>query len=186
MARSALGSATRLMTALVLSISCGAGALAEGTSLEAKVKAAYLSKFGNYVEWPDKAFPSPASPFILCVAGEDRFGEALDQAADGQRVGQRPVVVRRLRTVAKDSGCQILYVDGADAQTATQALDAVRGAAVLTVTDVMSATTAGAIIRFVIKDNRVRFDIDDQAAAQGGLTISSKLLSLAFSVKSRK
>jgi hypothetical protein len=57
---------------------------------------------------------------------------------------------------------------------------------VLTVTDVTAATTAGVIIRFVIKDSRVRLDIDDQAAAQGGLTISSKLLSLALSVRSRK
>jgi hypothetical protein len=174
------------MMTLVLSMSCGAAASAEDASLEAKVEATYLSKFGNYVEWPDSAFPSPASPFILCVAGEDRFGEALDQAADGQRVGQRSLVVRRLKTVAKESGCQILYVDGADVRTVTQALDAVRGAAVLTVTDVTAATTAGVIIRFVIKDSRVRLDIDDQAAAQGGLTISSKLLSLALSVRSRK
>jgi hypothetical protein len=37
----------------------------------------------------------------------------------------------------------------------------------------------------VIHDNRVRFEIDDAAAARNGLTISSKLLGLALSVKPR-
>jgi hypothetical protein len=41
------------------------------------------------------------------------------------------------------------------------------------------------IINFVIRDDRVRFEIDDAEAARRGLTISSKLLSLAVSVKPR-
>jgi hypothetical protein len=41
------------------------------------------------------------------------------------------------------------------------------------------------MISFVIEANHVRFDIDDASAAQGGVVISSKLLSLAHAVKSR-
>jgi hypothetical protein len=53
---------------------------------------------------------------------------------------------------------------------------------VLTVSDVRGL----GIINFVVKDNRVRFDVDDEAAAQSGLTISSKLLGFALNVKPRK
>jgi hypothetical protein len=38
----------------------------------------------------------------------------------------------------------------------------------------------------VVKDNRVRFDIDDEAAEQNALTVSSKLLSLALNVKRKQ
>jgi len=37
----------------------------------------------------------------------------------------------------------------------------------------------------VVAANHVRFDIDEAAAAQGGVAISSKLLSLARAVKPR-
>ena len=56
-----------------------------------------------------------------------------------------------------------------------------KGKPVVTVTD--SGLKAHGVISFVIEDNHVRFDIDDAAAAAGGLMISSKLLGLAHAVK---
>jgi hypothetical protein len=38
----------------------------------------------------------------------------------------------------------------------------------------------------VLKDNRVRFNIDEQAAAQNGITISAHLLGLALTVKAKQ
>jgi len=171
---------------LAVALAAGAASAAEDKSLEYSVKAAYLAKFGNFVHWPDSVFTSPASAINLCVAGEDPFGETLDKAVSGQHVGERPIAVRRLKTVERNSGCQILYIAGSSAQSVVQALDAVRGASVLTVTDAASDDNAAGIVRLVVKDNHVRFDIDDQAASQCGLTISSELLKLALTVKPRK
>jgi hypothetical protein len=39
------------------------------------------------------------------------------------------------------------------------------------------------MINFIVADNRVRFEIDEAAARRNGLQISSKLLSLAASVR---
>jgi hypothetical protein len=39
---------------------------------------------------------------------------------------------------------------------------------------------AGGMINLVIVDNKIRFQINDNAAKKAGLTISSKLLSLAI------
>jgi hypothetical protein len=60
--------------------------------------------------------------------------------------------------------------------------DVLRGSGTLVITD---ARAEGGMIHFVVKDNRVRFTVDDEAAAQGGLTISSKLLNVALAVKAR-
>ena len=46
-------------------------------------------------------------------------------------------------------------------------------------------THDGAIIRFVVEANRVRFDIDVAAASENGLSISSRLLGLARNVRQR-
>lgn len=166
---------------LVLLLPCPALA-AEGDALEYAIKATYLYKFAAYVEWPASAFAAPDSPLALCVAGDDPFGATLDSAVRDQRIAGRAVVVRRLKSVGRDTDCQVLFAGGADPQRA-QFLAAVRGSAVLTVTDRRESGGTAGIIDFVMRDNRVRFDIDEAAATRSGLAISSKLLKLALNLK---
>jgi hypothetical protein len=109
----------------------------------------------------------------------------FDQAAKGQTVAGKPLAVKHLPVAAPDAGCQVMYLSGTDAQTIAQGLAAMKGAPVLTVTDEATHPNDHGIISFVIDANHVRFDIDDAAAAQSGLVISSKLLGLAHSVKPR-
>lgn len=157
-----------------------------GGSLEWAVKATYLYKFIPFIDWPASAFASPASPIGVCVAGDDPFGGVLDQAVSGQRIGEHPLAVKHLQRVDRQSGCHVLYVwRGTDAQSLADMLDAVHGTPVLTVTDSVRDAQAKGIVNFVVEDNRVRFEIDNQAAAENGLAISSKLLSLAVYVKPR-
>jgi len=165
---------------LALGMTLAAAVSLAAEPLEYAVKAAYLYKFGLFVQWPSAAFAAPTSPVTLCVLGDDPFGATLDSTVSGQQIAGRPIKVQRLKSVAR-GGCHILYAAG----DAGQALEALKGSSVLTVTDGQKQTTPG-IISFVIKDNRVRFNIDDEAAAQNRLAISSKLLNLALSVKPRK
>lgn len=168
--------------ALVLAL-LATRALAAPEPLETAIKATYLYKFAPFVAWPETAFEAPSSAINLCLAQGDPFGAALDQAAAGQRVGERPLVVRRLPSIDRPAGCHILFVGPAGAQPVREVLAAVRGTPVLTITDSMHDPADKGIINFVIDSNRVRFEIDAGAAAQQGLAISSKLLSLAVAVR---
>jgi hypothetical protein len=161
-------------------------AVAETESVEYSVKAAYLAKFGIYVEWPGTAFSTPGSAFSLCVVGDDPFGATLDTAVAGQRIDGRPIQVRRLKTAGRDSACHILYIGNVETARAAQIAESVRGSAVLTVSDARSTGNGVGVINFVLRDNRVRFNIDEDAATQNGLNISSKLLGLALAVKSKQ
>lgn len=153
---------------------------------EPAIKAAFLYKFGFFVEWPQTAFAASDSPINLCVVGNDPFGSLLDETVKGQKIGDRTVVVRRMNTVSRDTGCHIVYiVDSTDTHSA-QTLAVLRGSDVLTVTDAGMDDGAVGIINFVIKDHRVRFDIDEAAAASSGLVISSRLLGLALKVKEKQ
>lgn len=152
--------------------------------VEFAVKAAYLSKFALFVEWPGTAFETPTSPLNLCVAGIDPFGATLDSLVDGERIGTRPVAVRRIPIAMRNSGCHILYIGGSEEQSVAEGLAAVAGDGVLTVTDATMAATAG-ILNFVIANGRVRFNVDEQAASMNRITISSHLLGLALAVRPR-
>jgi hypothetical protein len=176
-----------LFGAIVAAAGPGATAAAEdGTISQYALQAAYLFKFGAFVEWPASSFAAPNSPLVLCVQGNDPLGDGLEKSLEDKLIGGRPLVVHRIKTASQEAGCHILYIAAGEAKQAREILGTLRGSPVLTVTDTAAAGDQGEIIHFVISDNRVRFNIDDQAAAAGGLAISSRLLSLAVSVKARK
>src|SRR6185437_13471486 len=104
-----------------------------------------------------------------------------DRATSGQSVGGHPIVVRRLARLDAGSGCQIAFVAGGAAQSQAQALQAVEGTPVLTVTDERHG--ARGIVHLVLDGGKVRFDIDAGQADRNGVAISSKLLALAVAVK---
>jgi len=179
--RSQIHLAAWLLAACTVTLLQPAAVAAGSDSLEYGVKAAYLYKLANFVEWPPSAFPSSTSAVNLCVAGADPFGASLDVTA-GQHIGARPIIVRHLASVTRESDCQILFVGGSDPQIIGRILDAVRGRGVLTVTDAPTTGETPSIIRFVIHDDHVRMVIDGRAASLNGITVSAKLLSVALSV----
>jgi hypothetical protein len=166
-----------LPACLIAAAASATGAVEPGT-LESSVKAIYLYKFGEFVQWPASAFAAADSPVNLCIAGQDPFGSVLDDAVAGRRIGGHPIVLHRLAAVAATSDCQILFIGAADARQAEQWMAAARTAHALTVTDSAAAKASG-IVNFVMRDNHVRFEIDNDSAVASGLVISSKLLSLA-------
>jgi hypothetical protein len=170
------------MVLIALAATCGASAAWAQDPLETEVKATFLYKFAPFVEWPANAFGGPGAPFTICVVGPDPFGPVLDRAVAGQAVGGHPISVRRMGAVDKTAPCQIVYASGSPGEAA-KTLRAMHGQPVLTVTD---GGGAPGVIDFALDQGRVRFRIDDAEAAEDNLAISSKLLSLALSVKPRK
>jgi hypothetical protein len=148
---------------------------------DAAVKAAFLPRFARYVTWPAGAQPGGGQPIVICVIGEDPFGNALNRAIAGQQVDGHGFVVKRLASAAGASGCSIGYIAG----TRTgQTLAALGRQPVLTVTDSRNSAQRG-IIHFAIVNGRVRFFIDTAQAQARGLTISSRLLALAIGVSAK-
>ncbi len=159
-------------------------AAGENAPLEDAVKATFLDKFGEFVQWPADTV-APGAPFVLCAVGNDGVTAVIDRAAAGQRVGTRPVMVRHLQMVSPADRCDEAYLAGSPQQPVDAAAAALHGSPVLTVAGRAGNPRTPAIIKFVIADNRVRFDIDDAEAAQNQLLISSKLLGLARNVRKR-
>jgi len=165
-----------ILTAAALSLAGANALLAQDASLEHAVKATYLYKFAPFVTWPPSAFTKPGA-FTLCTSGSDEVTKLVPQVAAGQQINGRAVDVRHLADGENPQDCQILYIAGT---APTPLLIAARGKPILTVTD--GASPDRGIVQFTVVDHHVRFDIDAGLAADDGLSISSKLLSLANAV----
>jgi hypothetical protein len=172
-----------LGAAVMFALGLGAGsASAQDRSLEYAVKATYLYKFVPFVAWPSGAFAAPTSPFEICILGESSFAGLVAVGVTGQSAEGHSLAVRRVTTTTEESGCQVLFVSGDDRAVLSAALVAVRGKPVLTVTDAAPDGEHG-VVNFVLRGDRVRFEIDLGQAARNGIAISSKLLSLAVEVQ---
>lgn len=167
--------------AVVLSVA-PARVPAQGANLEYAVKANFLYKFAPFVVWPPQAFAGDTVPFVICVAGADPFGGALDAATQGQRIGSHPIAIRRLPRLDGTGGCHVVFAGGSRVQSAAAMVQAVAHRPVLTVADDRQGAS-GSIIRFVVRGGRVRFIINRAAAGMAGITVSSKLLDLAIGVE---
>jgi len=164
----------RIRIAAALACLAASGARADESPVVAAIEAAYLTKFPAFVDWP------PGAPAALCVLASDSVGRLIDQAESKLPADADPAVVRRLRTDSPAADCRILFIGDPNQGLA----DRSPATAILVVTDQASEGRKG-VINFVIRDDRVRFEIDDAEAARRGLVISSKLLSLAVAVKPR-
>jgi len=168
-----------LIAVLVVPPVLDAEAADTATPLEHQVKAAFLFNFARFVEWPPDSPGESGDGFVLCVADDDYFAAALDQAVSGKSVDGLMLRVRRLQPLDDVRACRILYIGTGDPVRLETLLKSVRTVPVLTVAAAPGFTRRGGIINFILEDNRLRFEINPDAAQRAGLQISSKLLQLA-------
>jgi len=150
---------------------------------EYQVKAAFLYNFAKFVEWPPGTFASPSDPIGICIAGGNPFGSMLETMVQGKKMGERVFAVRRMADTQEAKGCQILFIGSTEWKRVRSLIEALKGAAVLTVGETDEFTAAGGMIAFQLAGPRVRIQIDLETAEHSRLKISSKLLSLAQIVK---
>ncbi|HEV8645745.1 MAG TPA: YfiR family protein [Burkholderiales bacterium] len=181
-------SAVARFALLALCALCAGESLAADESpqdIEQRVKAAFLFKFGGYVEWPERVFPRSDSPLVLGVAGADVLAAELSRIASGRTMNGRPVVVRRVRGGEQVTDVHVLFIGRSEASRLGELLSMTQGQPVLTVSETEKGLAQGSVINFVIADNRVRFEVSLETANRNGLRIGAPLLAVAQRVQEK-
>jgi len=144
---------------------------------EYQVKAAFIFNFAKFVDWPSDAF-GDGGALVVGVVGDDPFGGALDQL-NGNTANGRRLRIKRLRWDDNLRTCQILFISNSEGRHLGKIMESIRGTSVLTIGEMPQFNQSGGMIRFVIQNDKVRFEINAAAAGQARLRISSKLLALS-------
>jgi hypothetical protein len=166
---------------LSLLLTCGGASAQQAQPSEYQIKAAFISNFAKFVEWPAVAFTDEKSPLCIGVLGENPFGADLERLIRDKAVNDRPLAVRECRTAEEGKKCHILFISSSEKKRLPEIFKTLQGANVFTVGETERFTEAGGIVNFVSEGNKIRFQINDNNAKNAGLKISSKLLSLASS-----
>lgn len=169
----------RLVLALCLCLQGSLVAPALGQSdaptREYEIKAAFLYHFARFVEWSGE---DAEEEMALCVLGSDPFGRALDNL-EGKAVRDRALTVRRLDGMQAAQSCHILFISASEQGRLPQLLNALQAGEVLTVGETKTFTKDGGMIRLFEAGNKIRFEVNLEAARRAQLTISSRMLKLA-------
>jgi hypothetical protein len=145
---------------------------------ENQIKAGFLLNFAKFVEWPADAFADPTSPLVLGIVGGDLIGDLLLQAASGKTVNGRAVVLKRFKDDQNLTGCNILFVGASEEKRISQILEKLKGSSVLTVGESDGFAQVGGVINFFIDHNKVRLEINLDAATRARLRISAKVIAV--------
>jgi hypothetical protein len=156
---------------------------AEGDSLLADLKVAFIYNFTRFIQWPE----APADqPFVIGVVGdpvmESRL-RVLEQEA--RQVNGRPIAIHAYAYPGAPDCCEILFVGGAADAELEAIVRRTAGQPVLLVGDTPGYAGRGVAIELFRKPDvfrkteRLRLRIDPAALRERGLVISAQLYDVA-------
>jgi hypothetical protein len=146
---------------------------------EFRLKAAFVYRLTEFVEWPTAARTSQ----VICVLPPNPFGHVLTDLVSGETLHGVPLEVRDLTRQTPLPDCRVLFLP-ARAGHWDDVLDRVVKLPILTIGDAPDFLDRGGIVQLRVVNNRVRFDVNFDAARAVGLRVSAQLVRLAMHVRS--
>ena len=181
--------------------------------IEYEVKAAFIYNFMKFVEWPpeknnsEDSDSNPENRMVIGILGVNPFGSAfgpiLDKEVHGRKIHllEIPSYQRFYETSGYENSaqaayqakyqnsvrsCDVLFICDSERNHVSELLDLAAGNHILTVSDLPGFARRGGIIGFVKDNNKIRFEINLDAAQKENIKIRSQLLTLAKEVYSSK
>ena len=157
----------------------GASSFAQ-VSKEYHLKAVFLWRLAQFTQWPANAFEDADSPIVICVLGDNPFGDAIEEAVRGETAHGRKLLVQHYRGVSEIKTCHVLYIGASVARQVKEISAALAGKSVLTVRDSDGpGRSVDTIVGFITEQNKINLRIDVKAATAARLVLDPRLLRAA-------
>jgi hypothetical protein len=149
-------------------------------SKEYQLKAVFLWRLAQFTQWPADSFENADSPIIVCVLGENPFGDALDAAVRDETAHGRRLLARYYRGLDQVKMCHIVYIAGSVARQTKEIIAGVSGRSILTVSDIEGFTRSfNGMVRFLTEQNKLKLRVNLKAVTAAGLVLDPRLLRAA-------
>ena len=138
------------------------------------IRSAMIYNFCKFVQWPE----SDLDTLVLGVmAAPDA---TLDfSSIQGKSVHHSYIKVRRVSSSEDLAGCQLVFSPQGMEGQLQGAFAAAQAESILTISEIDGFCSQGGIIQLVERRGKLRFFINNKAASESRLTLSSQLLKMA-------
>ena len=138
-----------------------------------------IYNFLKYIQWPASA---NSGQFVIGVIGDDDVYNTLNAwYGDKERMG-RLLRVKKLSNAAEAKDCQLVYIGNAASNQFEEIQGVISKNPVLLVTDKNGLGQKGSGINFRIVNNRLKFELNQDALNASNLKVSSQLASMAIMI----
>jgi hypothetical protein len=155
-------------------------------SIDLNQKASFLFNIARFVEWPADAFKTPNEPILCCFLGDAPLERKLELIKHPQFIEKRRFQFQHVVHAAQLRGCRILYISSAEQKHWKVLENEIKGQSILTVGETENFLSEGGIIRVDLNNGKIRIQINQEAANDEKLYISSRLLHLARIIDSKQ
>lgn len=146
----------------------------------AKAKAMLTLSFIRYIGWSDEA---KKGDFVVGVVKDKDVAKYFVEQSTGKKFGYQDVVVKEFKSVDEIEDCQVLYVASSSNfnKNADKIVEKV-GKDTLIVTETEGATNKGSMVNFVIRDDKLKFELCKKNASYAGIQFSAKLETMSAAI----
>ena len=169
----------KVITLLLLVLSIGA-VKAQSTELS-KYKSLFTLNFIRYFDWQD----NNEGDFVIGVLKNSGIAKQLSVQVTGKKVGYKNIVVKEFKRIDDITDCNIIYVGESVNYSKYSAVisEKLSRANPLIITEGNGTIPKGAMINFVIVNDKLKFEISSENAVRGGLKFSNSLLLLNNAIR---
>lgn len=146
----------------------------------AKYQATYIFNFLNYTQWP-KSYRS-GNIVIGVVGANGPIVKELKAVTNGKKIGFRSISIKSFNNLSELTKCHVLFIPGRRSAQLPAAVKKLVGKSTLLVSSSSNGIVMGADINFVVKNNRLAFEMKPANAAKKSIVFSSSLKRLASKV----
>ncbi len=170
------------LTVIAIPVSAADVAIEEDT-----LKAVYSFNFGKFTLWPKSKLSDNNTSLGFCIFGKNPFDLSAIDAIEGKQVKGKTLQVEFFESglLSDDAlpSCHIIFVSQSEKLRLQNILDTLRYQPILTVSDIEGFSRNGGMITLIKTGDQIQFEINPDAVNRAGLSISSKLVELAKTIK---
>ncbi len=167
-----------LLSAISVFASTSSEAINADKPSEQQLKASFIYHFPKFIKWPTP--PATNTKFVICVLGNHPLSGNIE-LLNGKRINEQDIEIKLISQPLVNT-CHVLFIAESEAGTVADILSHIADVPILSISDIPDFTQAGGMIEMKLIDDKIRFDINLNAAEKAGLNINSQLLKLATQV----
>ncbi len=133
--------------------------------------------FVKYVQWPAG---DNSKEFVIGVVGNNEIYNTLTTWYAGKAKGSKVYVIKKFNSAAEITDCQVVFIDRSKSNEFDAVNNKVKGKGTLVVTDRNGLGSKGSCINFKTVDEKLRFELNQQAIEASNLKVAGALTSMAI------
>lgn len=168
----------------VIQVQAGAIGKNDLKAPEYDLKAHMIRLFPENIEWPeDSDVRDKLKPFVIAVIGKNPFGSTLERIPQKTTIKNKKVKILYITKAEEiaESGCHLLFIAKTSKKKLSEIIAVTGDKPILTIADSKGYADMGVHINYLIKENKLRFEINPQAIKKSGFVANYHLLQLAES-----